>query len=82
MKNKGAQGECLTWRDNKVVSFASTLPQVGEEAVNRQCGRETTTFKCPSALCAYNCFMGCVDLIDHNKEIGGGFNARPHFKKW
>ncbi len=67
---KGEQGGCLTkydpineilfgqLRDNKVVSFVSTLPLIGEESVPCWCGRESKTFKCPSALCAYNCFMG------------------------
>ncbi len=26
--------------------------------------------------------MGYVDLDDYDKKIGGGFTARPHFKKW
>ncbi len=94
LKNKREQGECLTkydqvnetlfgqWRDLKVVSFVSPLPLVGEETANCQCGMEIKTFKCPSAFCVYNCFMGCVDFVDYNKKIGGGLTARPHFKKW
>ncbi len=26
--------------------------------------------------------MGYVNLVDYDKKIGGGFTARPHFKKW
>ncbi len=68
------------WRDNKVVSFVSTLPLVGGESVTHWCGREVKTFKCPSPLCAYNQFMGYVDLVDYDKQIGGGFTSQPHFK--
>ncbi len=86
-EKKGERGECWTkydpvnevlfgqWRDNKVVSFVSTLPLLAEETVPRRCGREVKTFKCPSALCAYNRFMGYVDLVDYNKKIGGGFTS-------
>ncbi len=93
-EKKGERGECLTkydpvneilfgqWRDNKVVSFVSSLPLVGEELITQRCGREVKEFKCPSALCAYNRFMGYVDLVDYDKKIGGGFMSRPHFKKW
>ncbi len=70
------------WGDIKVVSIVSTLLLLGEETVSFWCGREVKTFKCPSALCAYNRFMGYVDLVDYDKKIGGGFTSRPHFKKW
>ncbi len=60
----------------------STLPLVREETVIYQCGSEIKTFKCQSALCAYNCFMSYLDLIDYNKKIGERFTARPHLKKW
>ncbi len=56
-------------RDNNVVSSVSTLKLVEEESVNHQCGREIKTFKYVSALCAYNFFMGYVDLVDHDKEL-------------
>ncbi len=93
LKIKREQGECLTkydqvneilfgqWRDNKVVLFVSMLPLVGEESVMYQCARELKTFKCPSALCKYNRFMGYIDLVDYDKKIGIGFTSRPHFKK-
>ncbi len=80
LKNKGEQGKCLTkynpvneilfgqWRDNKVVSFVSTLPLVGEETANCKQKREIKTFKYRSALCAYNCFMGYLDLVDCDKN--------------
>ncbi len=69
------------WRDNKVVSFVSTLPLVREETVTHCCGSESKTFKCPSALGAYNRFMGNTCLVYYYKKIGGGFTSWHHFKK-
>lgn len=57
------------WGDNKIVSFISILPQMGKETVNHKCGRDVKTFECPSPLCAYKCFMGYVDLVDHDKKL-------------
>ncbi len=81
LKIKGEPGKCLTkhdpvkdilfgqWRYNKVMSFLSTLPLVGEEMANRQHGREAKTSKCPSTLCEYNCFMGYVGLVYYNEKL-------------
>ncbi len=42
------------WKDNKIVSFISTLPLVGNEVKLHQFGRDKVEFTCPKALWVYN----------------------------
>ncbi len=47
-----------------------------------QCGSKKIPFSCPKALQAYNKYMGYVDLVDFDKNMGGSFTEKSHFKKW
>ncbi len=68
------------WKDNKVVSFISTLALVGNGTTMRECGSEKVLITCPKALQAYNKYMGYVDLVDFDKNIGRSFTHKSGFK--
>jgi hypothetical protein len=52
--------------------------------IQRRVGPEKTGFQIPPALKKYTSdnFMGGVDNMDKDKNIGGGFTGRAMFKKW
>ncbi len=68
------------WKDKKLVSFISSLLLVGNCTTMQQCGSEKVPFSCPKALQAYNKYMGCVDLVDFDKKIGGSFTEKRLFQ--
>ncbi len=70
------------WKDDKVVSFISTLPLVGNSTTMQQSGSKKMSFSCPKTLQEYNESMGYVDLIDYDKKVGGYFMQKRSFKKW
>ncbi len=69
------------WKDNKVVSFISTLMFIGNGTTMQWSGRNKISLACPEALQAYNKCMGYVDLVNFDKKIGGTFTGKCSFKK-
>ncbi len=59
-------GQC---KDNKVVSFISMQPLVGNDTTMQQCESNNISSTCPKALQAYNTYMGYVDLVDFDKKL-------------
>lgn len=72
------------WKDNKLVSFISTLGKYGQTTVERRVGATKEKFDIPQALYRYTTdnFMGGVDSHDKDKSIGGSFVSRAGFCKW
>jgi hypothetical protein len=72
------------WKDNKVVSFISSLGTFGMTKIQRRVGPDKLDFDIPTALKLYtkDNYMGGVDNLDKDKSLGGSFTSRAMFRKW
>ena len=69
------------WVDSKVVNCITTLPDLGDDEVQRRRGSDSQTVPCPKCICKYQRTMFGVDKGDQIRMHGGGFARKAHFKK-